>query len=502
MKVLRVVSGGLTSLILLAGLVAIGAWVSRISIVKRAEAEETARKLAVAAVPVKKGEFQVVVEAVGKLAAVNSRQVIAEVTGQIVHLAPNGTEVKKGDIVAELDAPRMFRRLRDQEREYDDAQQSLERQKRSLEAEVEKAQISLDKAKSELQQYQAQQTMELASKESEQAKDEADLQLARQRYERQKKLADEGLIPKREIELAETEIKAKEFALERETKDLELARAKKETEELNKKVAVTTAESDLERAKSKQDDELRNATSALEIRKTQLARVQDEFSKSIIRAPADGIVVLEQEWQGGGMQRRPIQPGDRVWEGRSFASIPDLSEMRVEIELFQEKARSVKPKRPAVITVDALPGRTFKGEVTEVSQTANESTLPGTGIPRGDRTFQARISIKDLKKARLRPGMSAQVRIIVETIPQAVSVPLECVFERDGSSIVYVRHGREFRPVEVELGAKNDTEAVVTKGLKGGEEVSLRDVGETALPSSEPAGEVQTGPLPPQGNSG
>jgi len=501
MKTLRFVSGGLTSLALLAGLVAVGAYFSRVSIVKRAEAEETAQKMSIAAVPVEQGEFRVVTNSVGKLAAVNSRQVIAEVTGQIVRLAPNGTEVKEGDIVAELDAPRMFRRLRDQEREYSDAEQSLERQKRSLAADVEKAQISLDKAKSELEQYQAQQAMELASKESQKTKDEQDLKLSQERYERQKKLAEEGLIPQREIELADTQIKAQEFALERETKDLELARAKKETEELNKKVAVTTAESDLERAQSKQDDELRNATSALEIRKTQLARVQDEFSKSIIKAPADGIVVLEEQWQGGGMQRRPVQAGDRVWEGRSFASIPDLSEMRVDLELSQEEARVVKAKQKAVITVDALPGLVFEGEVTEVAQTASESTLPGTGIPRGERTFQARIAVKNPKKARLRPGMGAQVEIIIETIPKAVHVPLECVFERNDSHIVYVRHGKDFRPVEVELGPKNDTRVVISKGLKGSEEVSLRDVGETALPSSETTA-APTGPVPSQGNSG
>jgi hypothetical protein len=152
--------------------------------------------------------------------------------------------------------------------------------------------------------------------------------------------------------------------------------------------------------------------------------------------------------------------------------------MRVDIELNQEQARQVKLKQPALITVDAVPGATFEGKVSEVSQTGSESSLPGTGIPSAERTFAARVEIKDLKHAKLRPGMTAQTRIIVEKLREAVSVPLECVFEKDERQIVYVRRGREFTPVQVELGARNEEAVVVKKGLRGGEQVALRDVGE------------------------
>jgi multidrug efflux pump subunit AcrA (membrane-fusion protein) len=109
------------------------------------------------------------------------------------------------------------------------------------------------------------------------------------------------------------------------------------------------------------------------------------------------------------------------------------------------------------------------------------------------------VDIKDLKKAKLRPGMTAQARIIVEKVRGAVSVPLECVFEKDDRQIVYLRVGATgrgvheprampagftkpapnvgFVRVEVELGPRNDDRAVIAKGLKGGEEVALRDVG-------------------------
>ena len=89
--------------------------------------------------------------------------------------------------------------------------------------------------------------------------------------------------------------------------------------------------------------------------------------------------------------------------------------------------------------------------------------------------------------------------IIVKRIPDAVTVPLACVFERDERSIVYVRRGRDFRPVEVVVGEKSKGAVSITKGLEGGEEVALRNVGEETPTPDEPAGEAASGPVLPQG---
>jgi RND family efflux transporter MFP subunit len=477
-RVLRLLSGGLTPIILLGAVVAIAAWLSRASALEQRERERAAEEMVIATAQASKREFEVAVRVVGQLAAVDSKPAICEVTGQIVKLLPNGAQVKKGEVIAVLDVPRMARRVRDQEREYQQAFDGLETKKRELASGVQKAELKVAQTRGELEQFKAQQQVELTGKRSQKEKDAADLTLSQQRFERQKKLAEEGLVPGREVELAEAQLKARQFALERETKDLELAEAKNAADELNKEAAVKEAESEVARAKSTEESEIANAQMELQMRKQQLDRVREEFSKSTIKSPAGGIVVLEQENQGRGMQRRPLQPGDRVWEQRPIATVADLSKMRVDIELNQEQARQVKLKQPALITVDAVPGATFEGKVSEVSQTASESSLPGTGIPSAERTFQARVEIKDLKHAKLRPGMTAQTRIIVEKLREAVSVPLECVFEKDERQIVYVRRGREFTPVQVELGARNEEAVVVKKGLKGGEQVALRDVGE------------------------
>jgi multidrug efflux pump subunit AcrA (membrane-fusion protein) len=76
--------------------------------------------------------------------------------------------------------------------------------------------------------------------------------------------------------------------------------------------------------------------------------------------------------------------------------------------------------------------------------------------------------------------MTARVEIEVEERANAVFVPIEAVFEREGRSVVYVS-ARRPRPREVVLGPSNADFVVVEEGLSRGERVLLRDP-ETALP--------------------
>lgn len=495
MKVLRALSRGLAPVVLIGAVVAVGAWAIRVSIVKRAEKEVSAAREVVATAVVEKGEFSIYVESVGKLAAVQSKSVMTEVSGQVIRIAPNGVELKEGDLVAELDAPRMLRELRDQQESYQEALDSLETKERSLAAEVEQSEISLKKSQRELAQFLLKKELQLADKRDSKAKNEAALKVARERYERQKVLAKEGLVAAQELELADAAIKAQEFALERETKELALLEREKESEELDKKAVVETAESDLARVNSKTESELRNARTAMAIRQTQLDRVKEDFGKSIILSPADGILVLEQQEQSGA-QSRPLQAGDQVWENRTIATIPDLTKMRVDLEFGQDDARLIRAGQKAIVTVDAVPGVTFEGKVSDVSQTATESRIGGW-IPSGERSFAVRVDITDLKKTVLRPGTTGTARIIIDTLKDVVSVPIECVFEREGKHFVYARRGDDFARVEVKVGERNGGSIVIREGLKGGEEVALRDVGERAGEASPKAQAEGTPAAPP-----
>jgi len=471
-KGLKLLTSGLTPIILLAALVAIGAWVARDSEAKKARAERENEQRAIATAPVTVGEFEILVKGGGKLEAVESKPIIAGSDGQFLHLAANGSKVKKGDIIGMLDIPRMSRELVEMQGYYQNELDQMTQSKRDLTAGVEQAKMDLDKAEKEYNRFLAAQELDLKLRREEKEFKEQELSITKTRFERKRKLADEKLIPQKEIEMGTVGIKSEEFALEGQRKGLELYETEKAKEKIDKQAAVEAAKSNLERAKTALDEGIRNSTMQLQLYGNNQKRIKEQLSKAILKSPADGILVIDPSWE---KHKRPYEEGDAIWENMQIATIPDLSKMRVALDIPQEQGRMIKRKQKAIVRVDALPGLEFPGEVREISQNAQD-TSGQKGPPTGERTFHVLVLIKDLKKELLRPGMTSNLSIIIERLPKQLSIPLECVFDRDGKKIVYLQRKGRFEAVEVELGPQNETRIVVKKGLKLGDRVALRDI--------------------------
>ena len=78
------------------------------------------------------------------------------------------------------------------------------------------------------------------------------------------------------------------------------------------------------------------------------------------------------------------------------------------------------------------------------------------------------------KDVLLKPGMTAQCTIITGRIPDQLFIPLDCVFEKEDTTVVYIKD-RGFNQRPVKVGKKNSDYAIVEDGLKEGERVALRD---------------------------
>ncbi len=95
----------------------------------------------------------------------------------------------------------------------------------------------------------------------------------------------------------------------------------------------------------------------------------------------------------------------------------------------------------------------------------------------------------------LRPGLLADVEIVVERIPNAIHIPVQAVFERDGKPIVYVKEGDRFVVREIKPLKRSESTMVIAEGLREGEIVALAD------PTRKP-GEKRRERAAPQGGSG
>src|SRR5262249_28906676 len=171
-----------------------------------------------------------------------------------------------------------------------------------------------------------------------------------------------------------------------------------------------------------------------------------------------------------GPQRR-IQAGAMVHFQQSIFSLPDLTQMQVKVKVHESMVKKIKVGLKTEIQLDALPNQVLHGTVTEVATLADNR---GAWEDRGVKEYVTIVRIDDLPTdAGLKPGMSAEVKILVREIPNVLLVPVQAVAQQEGRHYAYVvgPTGAERRVVEI--GENNEKLVEVRTGLNEGEAVAL-----------------------------
>jgi len=126
--------------------------------------------------------------------------------------------------------------------------------------------------------------------------------------------------------------------------------------------------------------------------------------------------------------------------------------------------------------VDAVADNELVAELDWISPIA-AINFRGMGLT--EKTFPARATLKRLD-SRLRPGMSATAEVVIESEPKSLLIPVRASFMSNGKPAVYVQKGDKFLLRPIEVGKRNDTDMVVLKGLREGEQVALENPIEAA----------------------
>jgi hypothetical protein len=169
----------------------------------------------------------------------------------------------------------------------------------------------------------------------------------------------------------------------------------------------------------------------------------------LLRAPRSGQIV-----------EKDVIEGQAVQAGMNLFQIADPSVLWVDLAIFEQDAAAVRVGTPATVTVDALPGRRFRGRVTFVYPQLDDKT----------RTLTARLEVENPDGA-LRPGMYAAAEL-APAGRRRLSVPLTAVLPTGTKDIVFVNRGDgRFVPREVEVGLRGDSLVEIIAGLKPGEVV-------------------------------
>lgn len=337
---------------------------------------------------------------------------------QIIRLVKNGTLVKKGDLIAQFDTNNLEMRLLQQRTE-------------------------LRQAESEIERVRAQGRMQ-----EEQIK--TDLMQARYNVERAR------------LEASKQEILSQ---IEGAKSKLDLATAEQRLKEIEKKI-------DTERIKVAAD--LASQVQRREKAANEVREAENRLEALTLKAPVDGMVNLLPNFRArqgfGGGSTPEFKEGDRAWPGAAIVELPDMSEIHSVAKLEEIDRGRVQLGQIATMRVDAIPERDFTGRVVVISPLAK----PDHTMWPPQRNFDLEVQLDQID-TRLRPGMSASLRIAVERLPNAVIIPAETVFQKAGRTVVYVLKGPRFEEREIVVARRSGDQVAVAGGVHGGEKLARRD---------------------------
>lgn len=371
---------------------------------------------AVSVYQVRRDEFLDSLEFRGTMKALKTITIVAPSNAgelQIVKIATDGSQVAQGDVVVEFDTSRTRQQL-DQYR------------------------IGLKSAQAQIDQARAQGSLKEEADTTAVMKAKYNLQVAR-------------------LDASKQEIVSR---IEGDEANLKVADAER---------ALVEAEEDLKADKAQARAALSGGEHAREKAQYDVQRSETALSAMTLKAPAGGVISLMPVWHNGGVS--PFKAGDQVWSGAPLAELPDISSLRIAAHVDETERGRLSVAQRATLQLDAIADRQFTARIDRIGTIATTDFSAGWPFPRN---FDLALA-PDQFDSRFRPGMSVQVTVVVDRIPNAISIPVQASFQREGRTVVYVWSGSSFVERTIQVQRRSRDRILIGAGLGAGEQIALKD---------------------------
>ncbi len=405
----------------------------------------------------------------------NNTEIKCKVRGYntVIWVVEGGTEVTAGDELVKLDTKRIEDAVSLQTTNYHTAMATLAQS----EAEVAKAEIAVSAYLDGTYRSQHE-SLEMALKIA-----ESNLQTARKMLDHSEQLFKLGYVTELEVEgntftvtQAELELKVNQTRL----RVLDEYTKKSELEGLNGNLIASKSKLEADQA-------------GLAMDKGRLDRAKDELELCVIKAEKSGMVIHPSaaQWKNA----PEITEGATVHKDQILLLMPDLSEMQVKVGIHESVVDRIKPGMVARVT---LPDKTLNGKVSSVSAVTRPAGWWTGNVVKYD-------TVIELPAANgLKPGMSAEVEVIIDSHEDVLTIPVAAVMETVEGDFCWVMTAEGAKRRSLVLGDTNDSFIIIEAGLKEGDQVVLNPLAfleEAQAEGLKPLGERES-PKPDADPSG
>jgi HlyD family secretion protein len=448
----------------------------------------------------RRGDLKVTITEAATLEAAKSVVVRSDVEGRptILWLIPEGSRVRKGARLCELDVTTIKDREETQaisvsraKSGFVTAEKNLEIQRNQNKSDIEAAEIQLAFAKMDVEKFTgvegtATSEKQMGEREQRIIQFETDVNLkkelleqAKLKYDWTQKLHAKKYVSDRDLDTDRIAVISAENNLIVAKNKLDiLMRYDLLMDERNLASKVKEADANLERTKlrcqarlAQEMAELETNREAYQLEVAKLEKYRDQIKAAVIMAPSDGLVVYANV--GDRRRQTPIDEGTEVRQGQAIVILPDTSTMVAKTAIHESQIGLLEKNSgyEAVIKVDALPDTVFTGRVSRVGQTADSNR---SWFNPEIKLYKCEVSI-DGDTSVLKPNQTASVEIIADQLTDVVTIPIQAVQRARRVLYVWRDDGSAIVPVAVERGISNEKFVVITKGLNEGDAIYLHE---------------------------
>jgi HlyD family secretion protein len=432
-----------------------------------------------------------------KVVAEDGREQVYEIAlGEHTELlVKDRQKVRKGDFLAgdvccELDSSTLVEKDKEQQIKVTTARANLEKagkdieiQETTNESNVAKARLAEDLAQLSLVSYTSEggeYQQELETLKGDVKKTEEELSINREEYERVRDQARLGYANVNQLESARLKVTQSQILLSVNRGKLEVL--EKYTKPKKEKELTQTAEDskrETQRARLEGEALMTQMKAAydaaqltLAVEEEKLVLFQRQIKACRLVATQAGEVVYASQKSNRGSEPVVIEEGASVRERQAVINLPDLDNMKIDARIHESRISRVMIGQPVEIEIDAIPGDPYRGSLQAISSVPIPGSWPNTDLKEYEATIEIRDSEARVRK--LKPGMTAQVRIVVEDRKEpTLQVPVQSVVSFSGFFYTYVSNGKDAERRELKVGDANDEFIEVVEGVKEGDMVVM-----------------------------
>ena len=403
-----------------------------------------------------KGPYDLAVVARGTVQSGSNIELTCDVRSRggstaILDVVPEGTVVRKGDTVVELDDSLLLDEV--------DLQQIVVSTRQSLLAQAESNLRAAEIARSEYADglYVTQEKQLLSDLFlAERAKADA-----QETLESTKVLFDKGIASSTQVEAAYSTLDDATIKFDNAQTSLQVLR------NLTRQKELTLLDAAIASAQAELKSQQRN----LQLEQEWLQEIKSQIAKCTIKAPADGQVVYANEpdyYRSSTYSPFVVAPGAMVRERQVIVRLPNPNDMQINISVPEAHVTQIRRGLPVSIRAEAFGDDIIEGQVSNISQFAEPSSFWNNNTNK----YAATVKITNPPR-ELRVGMTAEARIHVEQFDDALQVPVQALVESQGHYFSLVHNGDDYETREIAIGSINDQVAAIDSGLHEGDEVVL-----------------------------